>query len=148
MGGADRKVTQTSNHTVAPMYDKITRSIRVSVEPSFLDDQSSPEDDYFVWAYAVSIENEGEEVVQLKNRYWRITDATGRIEEVRGAGVVGEQPVLQPGDRFEYTSGAPLATPTGFMVGTYQMQTSNGEVFDVEIPAFSLDSPHMSVQIH
>lgn len=130
------------------MYDKITRSIRVSVEPAFLEDQSSPEDAYFVWAYSVQIHNEGEEVVQLKTRHWRITDASGRTEEVRGAGVVGEQPVLGPGDTFEYTSGAPLSTPTGFMVGSYQMQTQTGETFDVDIPAFSLDSPHMNTRQH
>ncbi len=130
------------------MYDKVTRSIRVQVAPSYLDDQSSPDDEYFVWAYSVVIKNEGSEVVQLKTRYWRITDAKGKIEEVHGPGVVGEQPVLHPGESFNYTSGAPLATSSGFMLGSYQMETATGEMFDVEIPAFSLDSPHTSAQIH
>jgi ApaG protein len=96
----------------------------------------------------VKIENIGEATVQLINRYWRITDANGQIQEVRGSGVVGEQPVLDPGESFEYTSGTPLGTPSGIMVGTYEMETQNGERFDVEIPAFSLDSPHQPVQLN
>lgn len=124
------------------MYHRTTRDIRITVAPAFLDDQSDPEEGYFVWAYTISIENHGRETVTLKTRYWKITDALGRVQEVRGAGVVGEQPTLAPGERFVYTSGAPLATPTGFMVGAYQMETSTGEPFNVDIPAFSLDSPH------
>lgn len=124
------------------MYQKTTRQISVSVQPIFLDEQSSPDENYFVWAYNVRIENKGEETVQLRSRYWRITDARGRVQEVRGPGVVGEQPVLGPGDSFEYTSASPLPTPSGFMVGTYQMVSGGGESFDVAIPAFSLDSPH------
>ena len=130
------------------MYDSVTRSIKVTVEPIYLDDQSSPDDNYFVWAYTVQIENEGKEVVQLKNRHWRITDAQGHTQEVRGAGVVGEQPVLEPGDCFEYTSGTPLSTASGIMVGSYQMENESGEVFDVDIPAFSLDSPHTDRRVH
>lgn len=130
------------------MYTHTTRDIRITVEPYYLDDQSSPSDDHYVWAYHVKIENIGHETVQLLNRHWRITDAMGRMQEVRGAGVVGEQPVLDPGESFEYTSGTPLATPSGIMVGTYEMQTDGGERFDVEIPAFSLDSPHQPVQLH
>lgn len=130
------------------MYDSVTRSIKVTVEPIYLDDQSSPDDNYFVWAYTVQIENEGDEVVQLKTRHWRITDAQGHTQEVRGAGVVGEQPVLEPGDCFEYTSGTPLKTASGIMVGSYQMQNESGEVFDVDIPAFSLDSPHTDRRVH
>ena len=84
----------------------------------------------------------------LRSRYWKITDGRGRIQEVRGAGVVGEQPTLAPGQSFEYTSGAPLPTPSGFMVGSYQMQASDGHLFNVEIPAFSLDSPHAPRQMH
>ena len=124
------------------MYDKTTRAIRVSVRPTFLEDQSSPDENYYVWAYRVRIENQGEETVQLRDRYWRITDGFGRVQEVRGPGVVGEQPVLKPGERFEYTSGTPLATPSGIMLGTYRMETDAGESFEVEIPAFSLDSPY------
>ncbi|MDD3444104.1 MAG: Co2+/Mg2+ efflux protein ApaG [Zavarzinia sp.] len=130
------------------MYDKTTRAIRVSVRPTFLEDQSSPDENYYVWAYRVRIENQGEETVQLRDRYWRITDGFGRVQEVRGPGVVGEQPVLKPGERFEYTSGTPLATPSGIMLGTYRMETDAGESFEVEIPAFSLDSPHHPVQIN
>lgn len=130
------------------MYDKTTREIRVSVRPTFLEDQSSPDENYYVWAYRVQIENQGHETVQLRDRYWRITDGFGRVQEVRGPGVVGEQPVLKPGERFEYTSGTPLATPSGIMLGTYRMETDAGESFDVEIPAFSLDSPHQPIQIN
>jgi len=132
-----------SLQTVSTMqYSQTTRSISVSVRPIYLEDQSSPTENYYVWAYQVRIENEGIETVQLRSRYWRITDAMGRVQEVRGPGVVGEQPVLKPGDSFEYTSGTPLSTPSGIMVGTYQMVTGDGESFDVAIPAFSLDSPH------
>lgn len=130
------------------MYSSVTRSIRVSVEPLYLEDQSSPSDDHYVWAYQVRIENEGGETVQLLNRHWRITDAQGRMQEVRGAGVVGEQPTLKPGEAFEYTSGTPLATPSGIMVGTYEMETPTGERFQVAIPAFSLDSPHQARQLN
>ncbi|MFC3676331.1 Co2+/Mg2+ efflux protein ApaG [Ferrovibrio xuzhouensis] len=124
------------------MYQQTTRNISITVEPLYLEDQSSPDENYYVWAYNVKIENAGGETVQLRSRYWRITDARGRIDEVRGPGVVGEQPVLGPGDSFEYTSGTPLPTPSGFMVGTYQMVAENGEEFDVVIPAFSLDCPY------
>ena len=119
-----------------------TRGIRISVEPFYLDSQSEPDENHYVWAYKVQIENAGPEIVQLRNRYWRITDARGRVKEVRGAGVVGEQPVLRPGESFEYTSGTPLSTASGIMAGTYEMHTGGGEVFEAEIPAFSLDSPH------
>ncbi len=124
------------------MYDHKTGDIVVSVEPHFLDDQSTPEEGHFVWAYSVKIENQGSETVQLLKRHWRITDALGATREVRGAGVVGEQPILKPGQSFEYTSGTPLSTPSGIMVGIYEMRDDAGRVFDVEIPAFSLDSPH------
>lgn len=124
------------------MYQATTRQIEVTVEPFFLEDKSAPEEDYYVWAYRVEITNCGPETVQLRQRYWHITDALGRVQEVRGAGVVGEQPVLEPGDSFEYTSGTPLTTPSGVMVGSYQMEGPAGATFEVEIPAFSLDSPH------
>jgi len=124
------------------MYDRVTRGIRIQVEPFYLDDQSTPDQGHFVWAYKVKIENQGKERVQLLHRYWRITDAVGRVKEVRGPGVVGEQPVLSPGESFEYTSGTPLTTPSGIMVGSYEMTTDEGDTFPVDIPAFSLDSPH------
>lgn len=124
------------------MYTETTRGITVTVQPVFLDDQSSPAEGHYVWAYRVRIENNGPETVQLKRRHWKITDALGRMQEVEGAGVVGEQPVLQPGGSYEYTSGTPLPTPSGIMMGTYRMENDEGETFDVSIPAFSLDSPH------
>lgn len=124
------------------MYSAVTREIRVQVEPIYLDEQSEPDNGQFVWAYRVQIGNEGAEAVQLLTRYWHITDGIGRVQEVRGAGVVGEQPVLKPGDTYEYTSGTPLPTPSGIMKGTYQMKTPEGEKFDIEIPAFSLDCPY------
>ena len=124
------------------MYQETTNAISVTVKPVYLEEQSSPEDDHFVWAYWVKIENQGGDTVQLRNRYWRITDSQGQVQEVRGAGVVGEQPVLKPGESFEYTSGTPLSTPSGIMLGTYQMEGNDGAKFDVAIPAFSLDSPY------
>lgn len=124
------------------MYTETTRGITVTVQPVYLDDQSSPSEGHYVWAYRVRIENNGAETVQLKRRHWKITDALGRMQEVQGAGVVGEQPVLEPGGSYEYTSGTPLATPSGIMMGSYQMENDDGETFDVSIPAFSLDSPH------
>ena len=124
------------------MYEEITRSIRITVKPFFLDEQSSPENDHYVFAYQVKIENQGVETVQLRNRYWKITDGFGQQQEVRGEGVVGEQPVINPGDSYEYTSGTPLGTSSGIMVGTYGMVTSGGESFDAVVPAFSLDSPY------
>jgi ApaG protein len=130
------------------MYSETTRSIKVTVKPAYLEDQSSPAENHYVWAYHVRIENCGLETVQLRSRYWRITDSRGQVQEVRGPGVVGEQPVLGPGEAFEYTSASPLPTPSGIMVGTYQMQTRKGESFSVRIPAFSLDSPHQPVRLN
>ncbi len=129
-------------------YSETTRGITVSVKPFYLEEQSSPLEDRYVWAYQVRIENPGSATVQLRTRHWRITDSNGRLHEVRGDGVVGEQPVLGPGDSFEYTSGTPLATPSGIMVGSYRMQHEDGGVFDIAIPAFSLDSPHQTVRLN
>ncbi len=123
------------------MYSEITRAISVSVDPFFVEEQSEPAEGRWVFGYRVVIENTGSEPVQLMSRYWRIVDGLGRLLEVRGDGVVGEQPMLEPGERFEYTSGTPLATPTGIMTGTYQMLGADGRWFDVGIPAFSLDAP-------
>jgi len=124
------------------MYSQTTCGIVVTVKPFYLDDQSSPADNHYVWAYRVRIENRGEQTVQLMSRHWIITDAIGRTQEVTGPGVVGEQPVLRPGDGYEYTSGTPLPTPSGIMRGTYEMAGERGETFNIVIPAFSLDSPH------
>ena len=123
------------------MYSETTHAIRVTVKPFYLEDQSSPAENHYVWAYHVKIENVGSEKVQLRTRHWRITDALGRVQEVRGPGVVGEQPILKPGDSFRYTSGCPLRTPSGIMTGSYRMVNGDGVAFDIEIPAFSLDSP-------
>ena len=130
------------------MYTSTTKAVTVRVAPMFLEEQSVPDEDRFVWAYHVRIENHGRETVQLLNRYWRITDWRGNVHEVRGEGVIGKQPVLQPGEAYEYTSGTPLDTPSGFMTGSYGMESASGARFDVRIPAFSLDSPYQEVQIH
>lgn len=130
------------------VYSETTRSIMVSVSPFFVEEQSSIEEGTFVFAYHVRIENAGEATVQLRSRYWRIIDGLGRVEEVHGQGVVGEQPVIAPGEVFEYTSGAPLSTPSGIMGGSYRMESAEGEVFDVTIPCFSLDSPYASATIN
>ena len=129
-------------------YVQTTRDILITVKTYYLDEQSSPEKSHYVFAYEIKIENQGAETVQLRNRHWRITDGRGHTQEVRGAGVVGEQPTLGPGERFEYTSGAPLSTDSGFMVGSYEMVTDGGEHFEVSIPAFSLDSPFASKRLN
>lgn len=123
------------------MYCETTRAIRVAVDPFYVAEQSAPRAGRYVFGYRVTIENRGGETVQLVGRHWRITDGLGRLIEVKGAGVVGEQPRLGPGESFKYTSGTPLDTPSGIMVGTYRMVTEDGESFDVKIPAFSLDAP-------
>ena len=124
-----------------PMYRAVTRNIAVKVEPFYLDDRSDPAENRYVWAYSVTIDNQSNDFVQLLSRYWHITDGIGRVEEVRGAGVVGEQPELNPGDSYQYTSGCPLTSPSGIMVGHYTMKNNRGELFDIAIPAFSLDIP-------
>ena len=117
----------------------------MSVEPSYLESRSSPHSSQYVWAYRVIIANQSQETVQLLSRHWMITNARGELTEVKGPGVVGEQPVLKPGERFEYTSGAPLNTPSGMMGGAYQMEAANGERFEIEIPTFSLDIPNHDI---
>src|SRR3954454_13583545 len=112
--------------TSKPAYRSITRQIEVKAAPRFLADRSSPDNGYFFWAYTITLANQGRETVQLKTRHWRITDALGRLQEVRGAGVVGEEPVIKPGENYEYTSGVPLPTASGFMAGSYGMETEGG----------------------
>jgi len=126
---------------IARMYRAVTRQIEVTVEPNFLPEQSSVEKREYFWSYTIVITNIGKETVQLRTRHWIITDALGRKQEVRGEGVVGKQPVLAPGEHFEYTSGVPLSTASGFMAGRYHMVTASGERFEIEVPTFSLDSP-------
>ena len=123
------------------MYRAVTRQIEVTVEPNFMPERSSVDRLEYFLSYKIVIVNSGPETVQLRTRHWIITDATGRRQEVRGEGVVGEQPVLAPGERFEYTSGVPLPTASGFMAGSYQMVTEAGERFEIDVPTFSLDSP-------
>ena len=130
------------------MNSATTGGITVLVETAYIEKDSDPDNQYFVWAYRIKIENNSADTVQLISRYWMITDALGRQQEVRGAGVVGEQPVLAPGASFSYSSGTPLQTPSGFMRGTYAMRANNGREFDIEIPAFSLDCPHDEAQVH
>jgi len=125
------------------MYRRRTRDIDITVLPQFADDQSQPDFGRFFWVYTVEIVNQGQESVQLMSRHWIITDANGDTNEVRGPGVVGEQPVIEPGGVFRYSSGCPLPTPSGIMRGTYRVEGEDGEAYDVEIPAFSLDSPYM-----
>jgi ApaG protein len=125
----------------AAMYRAVTRKIEVTVEPNFLPERSSAEQCKYFWSYTIVITNSSDETVQLRERYWIITDASGRQQHIRGEGVVGEQPVLAPGERFEYTSGVPLSTASGFMTGRYQMVSESGERFEIEVPTFSLDSP-------
>ena len=124
------------------MYEETTRSITVFVEPQFLENQSKPDEGSFVWSYTIVVRNTGQETVKLLTRHWIITDAIGRKQEVRGDGVIGEQPVLKPGTQFQYTSGCPLNTSSGVMEGSYGMINEKGEQFEIAIPAFSLDSPH------
>ena len=130
------------------MYTKTTKSINITVNPYYLEDQSEPDQQHYVWAYQVTINNLGKESVQLKNRFWKIIDSNGIKQEVRGEGVVGEQPVLAPGESFEYTSGCPLSTSSGIMGGFYEMERHGGERFEVAIPTFSLDDPSQHVHLN
>ena len=125
------------------MYRAVTRDIEVSVETYYLEEQSDPDDSRYVWGYRIVIANHSPVPVRLMHRYWHITDQNGQVDEVHGPGVIGEQPRLRPGDTYEYSFGCPLDTPTGMMFGYYQMQADDGEVFEVAIPAFSLDAPGM-----
>ncbi len=124
------------------MSDTTTQGIRVQVESFYDEDRSSPPENYYFFAYQVRITNLGQSKVQLVSREWLITDANGETQRVQGPGVVGEQPVLAPGDFFEYTSFCPLATPVGAMQGSYRMVLENGESFDAEIAPFALAVPH------
>lgn len=124
------------------MYTCTTNLIKIIAVPTYLPQQSVPEEDHFVWAYTIKLENHSQQTVQLLNRHWQITDGMGRVQEVRGAGVVGEQPVLKPGESYQYSSSAALPTPSGIMVGEYEMLGQAGEHFPVKVPAFSLDSPY------
>ncbi len=123
-------------------YERRTHDVIVRVEPDYLAEQSSPTESRFIWAYTVEIENQSDKDLKVVERFWQIADSRGQVQEVRGAGVVGEQPVVRPGETFRYTSGAPLSAPSGMMLGNYSMQTPEGDRFNVDIPPFLLDSPH------
>ena len=125
----------------ASTSEAVTNSVRVEVESQYAPEHSQPFQSQWFFYYTVRITNESDDTVQLLSRHWIITDSNGQIEEVRGPGVVGEQPVLAPGERFEYTSGVPLPTASGFMTGRYQMVSESGERFEIDVPTFSLDSP-------
>jgi ApaG protein len=126
-------------------YEVVSNDILVSARSIYLEDQSAPIDNNYVWAYHIVIHNLGESTVQLRARTWHIVDSHGHIQNVHGAGVVGELPFLKPNDTFEYTSGTSLISPSGVMSGFFHMMSARGEVFDVTIPSFSLDSPYQFV---
>ncbi|AFX98978.1 hypothetical protein A1OE_793 [Candidatus Endolissoclinum faulkneri L2] len=137
-----------NKNTGLAMYSKTTRNIHVTVISVYLDGYSSPSNNHYVWAYRVKIKNSSKEIVRITKRHWQIIDSTGIIREISGIGVVGNQPILKPEEHFEYTSACPLTTPSGIMVGSYTMETNEGIIFKVSIPAFSLDSPHDTIQIN
>ncbi len=116
--------------------------IEIEVQTAFVEEQSAPELDRYVFAYTITIRNAGEQAVRLISRHWIITDANGKVQEVKGLGVVGEQPHLRPGEAFQYTSGTVLETPVGTMEGSYQMLTDDGREFEAPIPPFTLSVPH------
>ena len=130
------------------MYRAVTDGVQVTVEPRYIEEESLPDEARWFWAYEVEIVNTRAEPVQLLSRYWRITDGFGRVEEVRGPGVVGEQPRIEPGATYRYTSGCPLRTDSGIMAGSYRMVSDRGHSFDVEIPAFSLDTPEARLRLN
>ena len=140
----------TSNADVSlnAIYSKTTEDIEITVQPVYLEDQSVPDERHYVWAYHVRIKNNRSDVIQLRSRYWKITDSLGFSQEVQGEGVVGEQPLINASETFEYSSGTPLNTPSGIMMGHYTMKNDAGIYINVEIPAFSLDSPHDIQVIH
>ena len=130
------------------MYSKTTNGVTVTVNPYFLDDQSSPNDNHYVWAYKVNIDNKGSDILHLNQRTWIIIDGNGRVLQVQGDGVVGETPIIKPGETFEYTSGTPLKTTSGIMQGYYSMSADSGEKIKIDIPTFSLDIPYEKKKIH
>ena len=129
-------------------YEQTTNGVYISVRPEYLLDQSEPSDSQFTWAYHVHVENVGTQNVQILTRHWKITNIKGQSHEVIGDGLVGQQPILKPGGIFEYTSGTPLTTPSGFMSGSFQVAAEDGEIFRAIVPAFSLDSPYTTTALH
>lgn len=139
---SDKRPAASSGKRRGVAYEAETQGVIVRVKPAFLDEESSPEENRYIWAYHVEIENRGEHTLQLMTRHWHITDRDGRVQEVNGSGVVGQNPVLRPGGRFEYTSGCPLNAPSGMMRGTYRLEDEAGGMHEARIPAFALDSPY------
>ena len=133
---------------IESMYSKTTNGVTVTVKPYFLDDQSSPQENHYVWAYQVNIKNSSNNTMKLNHRNWLIIDANGKIINVQGEGVVGEFPTLEPGESFEYTSGTPLKTTNGIMQGFYLMSQNKGDQLKIDIPVFSLDSPYNKKKLH
>jgi ApaG protein len=130
------------------IFQETTSDITVSVRPEYMDDQSDPDQGHYTWAYHVRIENNGERVIQLLSRHWKIADSLGNCQEIVGDGIVGHQPTLGPGDSFEYSSGTPLAAPSGFMSGSFNMISEDGIRFDIAVPAFALDGPDKCGALH
>ncbi len=130
------------------LFQETTSDITVSVRPEYMDDQSDPGQGHYAWTYHVRIENNGERIVQLLSRHWKIADSIGHCQEIIGDGIVGHQPTLGPGDSFEYSSGTPLAAPSGFMSGTFNMISEDGLRFNITVPAFALDGPISCGALH
>jgi ApaG protein len=130
------------------MYSRVTNSIAITVIPEYEEDQSMPFDNYYIWEYHIHIRNNRSETVQLINRHWVVIDDKGQVQEVSGAGVVGVQPILKPGQEFEYSSSVHLNTPSGVMMGSYEMLTKDEELLKIEIPTFSLDCPHVKITMN
>jgi len=141
-------LTHDLRRRIMNQYAATTHGIRVLVHPEFLADRSDPDENYYVWAYTITIENTSDQTVTLRTRQWEIIDANGQRQHVDGEGVVGKQPTLGPGERFEYTSGCPLGTSSGFMTGLYTMESHDGQLLDVQVPPFSLDSPQAALTIN
>jgi len=140
-GASPQNLPELKRTDASDMYSATSHGIRVTVEPRYLEEESDPRKERFFWAYTVEIANEGDAPVQIVARHWIITDQRGKREDVRGLGVVGEQPRIGPGSSYTYTSGCPLTTPSGIMAGTYDAVAEDGRQLTVEIPAFSLDVP-------
>ena len=130
------------------MYRATSHGLQITVRPAFMAEQSTPQNNQYFWSYTIEIANLGTDIVTLRSRYWHITDGNGKVQEVRGEGVVGEQPSIAPGSSVTYTSGCPLETPQGIMVGAYVMEGPTGQLFSVDIPAFSLDVPEAARVLH
>ena len=125
------------------MVDSVQNNIKVDVETRYIEEQSNPEQNYFVFAYTITIQNQGRQTAQLLTRHWIITDSNHKVQEVKGDGVVGEQPILKPGEQFVYTSGTMLETSVGTMKGSYQMESGDGSKFDATIEEFVLSTPRI-----